>query len=131
MVSDFVFDPEAFSDSDELWILKYCLNLMVDTSRFPEKLSDLFLNGESGGDIDWGIHRWGELTAIEYEVDEFEGYRAYMGADEHRQGGEDDIEVYMDEETLKRYLGLVCDWHVSKYPATSGVVSELRGKFEI
>lgn len=131
VTSDFVFDPEGFSDSDDFWILKYCLNLMADTSRFSEKLADLFLNGETGGDIDWGIHRWGELTAIEYEVDEFEGYRAYMGPDEHGQGSDADIEIYVDEDTLKRYLRIVCDWYVSKCPAATEVISDLREKFQI
>jgi hypothetical protein len=131
MDNDFVFDPSEFSNSDGMWILKYCLNLMADTSRFIDKLNDLFIKGETGGDIDWGIHRWGELTGVDYGVEKFEGYRAYMGSDEHRQGHDEDIEVYVDEDTIKNHLMHVCDWYVQQHAECSDEIAVLRAKFDI
>ncbi|SHO58068.1 hypothetical protein VQ7734_03838 [Vibrio quintilis] len=126
MEHGFVFD---INDNDVLWILKYCLNLMSDTSRFAEKIHQLLDDGETGGQVEWGIHRWNEFASIEYEIDEFDGYRAFMGPEEHGEGHSEYIDVYFDIKTLKDLLCQVCDWYITQYPEQKNDILSIRDKY--
>jgi len=122
------YDLKSININDPEWVVKYCINRLSEVRGFSSALKDLVVGGGIGGDIDWGIHRWDENTELDYGIPKFEGYRFYVGADEHCVGNED-IEGFKIEAALRSLLIELSDWYKLKYPErvleVDGVLIEL------
>lgn len=86
-MSKFQLDFESSSDG-KMWVVSHCLEKMLSRPDFfIFALISIEETGGFGGDVDWGVHVWNEYTKDDYNVDFFEGYRFYLGPEEH--GGDD------------------------------------------
>ena len=131
MINNRPFDLSKSSHLDKFCTLKYCLNIMSNTSRLSKNI-DLLLGpkGEFMGGLECGIHRWNEHSKIEFGINnKFEGYRAYLGPEEHGEELNSDIEEYISEIDLKNHLAFVCDWHLPLYPNNSVEIKKIRQKY--
>lgn len=131
MDDDFVFEPKNFTYDNQKWVLKYCINLMADSVHFNQKLRDLLIGGETGGEIDWGIHRWAEHSRDDYNVERFDGFRAYLGPDEHGKNIDNDIDVIVSEEELRQYLLIACNWVIKKKPELKTTIEVVMRELQI
>lgn len=101
----------------EDWVIKACINRMVDSPYFIDKVKELLNDGETGGDIDWGIQKWSEEIGEVYHVEYFAGYRAFMGPDEHGLNDTDeDVEFFCEFNELQKYIKEALLWYQNKCP---------------
>jgi len=103
------------SINDPDWVIKYCINRLSEIRGFSSALRHLFGDGGIGGDIDWGIHRWDENTEVDYGVGKFDGYRFYVGPDEHGSNL-DEIEGFRSESDLKNIMLELTSWYTILHP---------------
>jgi len=120
-----VFDLQGKEVGSPDWVVKYCINRLASSVRFPSFVRTLQLHGGIGGDVDWGIHRWDENTLEDYGVPEFDGYRCYVGRAEHGLSQYDDIDAYIAADELRANLKIALSWYLLKYPEGASDVQNL------
>lgn len=108
------YDLKYIKINDPEWVFKCCINRLSENAAFSSNLKSLVSGGGIGGDVDWGIHRWDENTELDYGVTKFEGYRFYVGADDHHTS-DSDIEGFKTEAELNSILIDVSCWYKSKH----------------
>jgi hypothetical protein len=116
---------------DQGWVTKYCLNRLSELQNIENVFRHLLLGGGIGGDIEWGIHRWDENTASDFEVGPFEGYRFYVGELEHGIDGEGDIDEFSTDDELKHALASIAKHYIDENPNQEFAIKELARELAI
>jgi hypothetical protein len=125
------FDLSSTKVAEPGWAKKYCLNRLAEFRNIESVFRHLIKNGGIGGDIEWGIHKWDENTATDFEVGEFEGYRYYVGELEHGIQGRGDIEEFSSDEELRDSLSLLAKLYVETHPGELSKVEKLAKELNI
>ena len=118
----YIFDYKNLYIDDPRRIVMTCFNKM-NNRLLPGNLKSLLSNGYIGGDLDWGIHLFDEHTEEDFGVKQFDGYRFYLGPDEHELPHY--LEAYLSANDLKKYLRQVYAWYMRNYPAHSSELPDI------
>jgi len=126
-----LFDISTLQVTDTGWVKKYCLNRLAELKNTKSICRHLLVGGGIGGDIDWGIHRWDENTLIDFGVEKFDGYRFYVGEDEHGIDGKGDMQDFCSEEEIKQKLLEIVIWHLHVFPENKNDLMALKEEFQL
>jgi hypothetical protein len=118
---------KPFKDSE--WILKHCFNKLFDSERTIIKIQRFLEEGETGGELDWSIQKWSLDVEHFFEVPEYEGYMAYVGAEEHGQDEEEHMSFHT-EETVNTYLIKGLEWYLLAHPELTTQIEVIRKKLK-
>lgn len=126
-----LYDISSLKITDAGWVTKYCLNRLSELRNTEKIFHHLIVDGGIGGDIDWGIHRWDENTLSDFEVGEFDGYRFYVGEDEHGIDGVEDMQEFCSELELKTSLLEIAVWRSEVFPEEKIDLEALQETFQL
>lgn len=100
-----IFDIESPKMLSAQWVVHYCMNKFSERKNLPAAINSVLEKGQVESDEDWGIHRWNKSLAADQGIARFDGYRFFIGPEEHGLPEyEKCIDAYLSESDLKRYL---------------------------
>jgi hypothetical protein len=116
---------------DPGWAIQYCLSRLSELRNLKSMLKHLLVEGGIGGDIDWGIHKWDEHTEEDYGIKKFDGYRYYVGENDHGILGHGNIEEFTSEKRLKELLSPIVRLYMHDHPAEDSELKEMANRLGI
>ena len=122
-----IFDITTPKMLSAQWVVHYCLNKFSENKNIPAAINSVLVNGQIESEGNWGIHRWNKRKALDHGVARFDGFRLFIGPDEHGLPEyEKFIDAYISELDLKHYLIAL----VEKSPtiANKSEIQELIGR---
>lgn len=116
---------------DPEWVLRHCLNKLVNSPCFINKMERFYEEGYVAGALNWSIQKWSDEVGYEFDVEPYDGYMAYVGGDEHGYGENYEYKSFHDERMFIECLGDALEWYVNKYPDKRAEIDNLKLLFKI